>query len=104
MRNNTELPYSYANKPSIGDKREQFALYPIPCYATPHPFTQRKGWYWLQKVVQVRTITEGWIAYENDNLLLRKLPDRTVFWAEVMIVIVLFAYVAWVIYPLTDLL
>ena len=100
MRNHAKLWHSGASEPSVGDKRDLLALYPVPCNATPHPFTQRTGWYWLQRVVQVRTITEGWVAYENDNPALRKLSDRTVFGIEALTVLALFACLAWAIYPL----
>jgi len=86
--------------PSVGQTRERYAFLPVRRYSTPRPFIAPEGWFWLTKTTQTRTISEGWLAFADDNQNVRLLSDRGYVTLSITTLSALISAVVWTALPI----
>lgn len=91
-------------RPSVCLERRVFAWRPIARYTQPTPYTERKGWFWLQPITERMTFFDGWRAYADENPGARTHADWLITIAATIVLVSFFGAAAVVVQAVTDLL
>ncbi len=86
-----------APAPFIGGRRIRYAWKPVRQYVT---LTRPGGWLWLQEVVEMRTLGDGWVALEHDNRGSYTLTVKTALMGTAAHLLIAFTAIAVAIGPL----
>lgn len=86
----------------IGESRIRFAYCPVRRFSAPRPFTAPEGWFWLTKTTQTCTISEGWVAFSDDNQGGRVLSDRGYVALSITTLSALISAVVWASLPIVS--